>query len=341
MEDSDKRKIIIRFPNWLGDCIMATPILSILKTAKPEWEITLMARGVLNQLFKNDPRVNSVIEFNDKESYIGPLKYLPIAERLRSENFNLGLIMPDSFSSALIFYLATIPHRIGYKGDARSFMLTRALPLPKEVIHRSIKYRGMLKILGLDIDDEPLPEIYPGEDDMVKAGELVGDLGNYVVIAPHSNAPSRRWGYEKYARLAEMIHKNLNHKIVFVGAFNENTIIEKVAEKSGVQCLNLAGKTSLLTSFEIMRRASAYVGNDSGGAHLAAASGVHTISLSGADNPEVTRPITKKGTVIRKPLPCSPCVKNICPLHDTPMECMRIISVEEVFQAVKDAIDAK
>jgi heptosyltransferase-2 len=341
MDGSDKTKVVIRFPNWLGDCIMAVPVLSLLKQARPEWGITLMARGVLHELFKSDPRVDNIIEFNDKESYIGPLKYLPIAERLRAEHFNLGLLMPDSFSSALIFYLATIPHRIGYKGDARSFMLTRAISHPKSIIHRSRKYVSLLEVLGMSIEDIPHPEIYPAPKDTAKADELVGDLADFVVIAPHSNAPSRRWGYEKYAQLAAGIHNELRHKIVFIGAAAESRIIEDVGKKSGVPFLCLAGKASLLTSYEIMRRAAAFVGNDSGGAHLAAASGTFTISLSGADNPDETRPLARKGTVIRKPLPCSPCVKNICPLHDDLMKCMRLISVEEVLQALNDAINAK
>lgn len=339
MEGPDKRRVIIRFPNWLGDCIMAMPALSLLKDARPEWELTLMARGVLHELFENDPRVDRIVEFNDKDSYIGPLKYLPIAERIRSENFNLGLLMPDSFSSALIFYLATIPQRVGYRGDARTFMLTQSMPHPAPIIHRSQKYARLLEKLGLSIGDIPMPEIYPGPENSAEAEKCLEGRNRLIVIAPHSNAPSRRWGYEKYSELASRIYSELKYEIVFIGAKNEARKVEEVGIKSAVPFLNLAGKTSILTSYEIMKRAAVYVGNDSGGAHLAAASGTYTISISGADNPDETHPLTKRGLVIRKPLPCSPCVKNICPRHDLPMECMKIISVDEVFQAVKSAVD--
>jgi heptosyltransferase II len=339
MEESNKKSVIIRFPNWLGDCIMATPVLALLKQARPEWEITLMARGVLHELFENDPHGDDIIEFDDKESYIGPLKYLPIAEKLREKDFYLGILMPDSFSSALIFYLATIPHRIGYKGDARSFMLTRAVPHSHQIIHRSRKYTALLEKIGIKVEAIPMPEIFPGENNISEAENYISGLGDFVVIAPYSNAPSRRWGYEKYAELAGRIKKELNLAIVLIGAANEAKIIESVGEKSGVPFMNLAGKTSLLTSYEIMKHASAFIGNDSGGAHLAAASGTHTISLSGADNPDETHPLTENGGVIRKPLPCSPCVKNICPRHDLPMECMQVISVDDVFRALKCALN--
>jgi len=110
---------------------------------------------------------------------------------------------------------------------------------------------------------------------------------------------------------------------------------------AGIEYLNLAGKSSLMVSYEIMKKAVAYVGNDSGGAHLAAASGTYTISISGADNPDETRPLASQGKVIRKPLPCSPCVMNYCPREDIPNECMHIISVADVFDAVSGAADGK
>jgi heptosyltransferase-2 len=298
-----------------------------------------MVRGKLAQLFENDPRIDEVLEVEDKPGRWRFLEYFKIADRIARQKYDLGLILPESFSSALIFYLAGIPEKIGFDGDLRSFMLTRTIPQPDAQIHRSKKYLHLIKSLGVSLSDDYSVELHSSETQKKQAGEFVTDSDSYTVVAPFSRAPSRRWGKEKYAELAKKIYNDLNLRIVFSGAPDENSVVEEVAEMAQVPYINLAGKSDLMTSFEIMKSARVYVGNDSGGAHLAAASGVFTISISGADDPRVTRPLVQKGTVIRKPLFCSPCVKNICPRRDIPNECMRIISVDEFFEAVREAVN--
>ncbi|HDS02025.1 MAG TPA: lipopolysaccharide heptosyltransferase II [candidate division Zixibacteria bacterium] len=339
MTNSKMKKVIIRFPNWLGDCIMAAPVLTALRNAHPEWEVTLLVRGYLSQLFRSDPRVDHVIELKDKSDSFNPTGFFELADELGQAGYDTGIILPDSFSSALIFFMAKIPTRIGYKAQMRRFMLTDALDQPKKIIHRSQKYLRLLKSVDVIPHVDVEPEIFPDDESRQRAELLARGLDRYIVITPQTNAPSRRWGYDKYSKLIARVVKALKLQVVLLGAENEYDVVEKVGSDSGVQFLNLAGRASLPVSYGIMKEALCFVGNDSGAAHLAAAAGTYTISISGADNPEETRPLAARGKIIRSDLPCISCVKNICPRKDVPMECMHVISVEEVFEAVRETVD--
>ena len=134
-----------------------------------------------------------------------------------------------------------------------------------------------------------------------------------------------------------MIRRLINEldlDIVLAGSKDESQIIERVGEQSGVDFLNLANENDLLLSIEVMRRSEVFVGNDSGAAHLAAASGTRVVSISGADDPRETRPLAAIGKVVNKEIQCSPCVKNICPREDHVNECMELISVNDVFNEI-------
>jgi heptosyltransferase-2 len=337
MTEDNIKKVIVRFPNWLGDCIMALPFLEALHRACPKWELTVLVRGYLHQLFEHDPRVHKVIELKDK--FFHPSKLFNVAEDLNDNDYDIGIILPDSFSSALIFSMAQIPRRIGFKAEMRSFMLTDSISMPKQIIHRSMKYLQLMDMLDINPDEDLKPKIYSDESSRRGAERLIEGLGSYIVVTPQTNAPSRRWGYDKYSRLISRVVNELKTDVVLLGAAGESEIVEKVGENSGVKCLNLAGKTSLLVSYEILKRSLCFLGNDSGAAHLAAASGTYTISISGADNPEETHPLAERGKIIRSDLPCLSCVKNICPRKDFPMECMHVIKADQVLEAVKGAID--
>jgi lipopolysaccharide heptosyltransferase II len=333
------KKVLFRFPNWLGDCIMAAPMLEAVKEIHPDWQIDIMVRGGLSELYKYDPGVTDVIRIDDKSGKFRRGQYFSVASEIGSKSYDSGIILPESFSSAFMFLMAGIPERIGYPGDLRKIMLSDQRVLPVKKVHRSIKYLNLILPDYAVRENFPILKVFTNPDSGQAADKLIGEIGRYVLIAPQSRALSRRWGYENYSNLAARISKELNLKVVFIGAADERDIIDQVGRRSGVEYLNLAGESTLLTSVEIMKRSEAYIGNDSGGAHLAAASGTYVISISGADDPDETRPLALRGKIIRKPLPCSPCVKNICPRDDIPNECMSVISVGEVFNAVCEAVN--
>ena len=327
-------KIIIRLPNWIGDAVMAIPAVNCIKKNFPHINVTCLGKPSVNQLYRYNTNVDRLIAFKLPEGKNKLSGIKEFSRGLRHFGFDSGLILPDSFSSALVFKLGGIKRRIGYRSELRSFLLTDAVNPPKTLIHRSQRYISLVRhVFGIDGCDHNI-SIPVSESEIYNADIFLKEIKRFAVVCPTSRAPSRRWGGDKYAELIRRLINELDLDIVLAGSKDESQIIERVGEQSGVDFLNLANENDLLLSIEVMRRSEVFVGNDSGAAHLAAASGTRVVSISGADDPRETRPLAAIGKVVNKEIQCSPCVKNICPREDHVNECMELISVNDVFNEI-------
>lgn len=332
-------KLIIRAPNWIGDAIMSLTAVDNARDLTGADHIAVMARRSTAPLYRNHPDIDRVVEINDKSSFpAGPFQ---AAASIKSERYDIGVILPPSFSSALIFRLAGVRKRIGYRGDKRSFLLTDAIkPFPSGQ-HRSERYLRLLETFS----DKRLacrnPCLYISEEDNASGKQILESNAirsgqRFVAIAPRAVAESRRWGGENYSDLSMRLINEFDLKIILLGTDKDFSFGEKVVAAGSGNVINLCGKTRLMEAAAILAEAQLFVGNDSGLAHLAGAVGCNLVVLSGADDPAETSPRTEKKKVIIKNLECISCVKNICPLlGDSFMRCMKSITVDEVYEAAK------
>jgi heptosyltransferase-2 len=328
-------KIIVRLPNWIGDAVMAIPAVKCIKSHRPGIEVTSLGKRAVIELYKHSKAVDRLIEFDlpAERNRLSALK--SFSRSLRKYNFDCGLVLPDSFSSALVFKLGGVKRRLGYRSELRSFLLTEPLRQPEGVIHRGEKYMNLVKS-ALDIDDCRIDvSVDVSDKEREAADRFLSDTGKFVVICPTSRAESRRWGDTKYCELIARVSGELGMDVVLAGSGDEAGFIDNIADRSESEVLNLASENDLLLSVEVMRRAEAFVGNDSGAAHLAAASGTRVVSISGADDPSETKPLARVGEIVNKHIHCSPCVKNVCPRKDHINECMDVISVDDVMDALR------
>jgi heptosyltransferase II len=111
-------RIIVRGVNWLGDAVMSTPALLRLQEAYPDAFIGLVTPSKLAGLWTNHPAVDSVLRFEPGEGAFS------IGRRVRAEQFEIGLVLPNSFQSAFEFWWASVPQRIGYAGQIRTWLFT-------------------------------------------------------------------------------------------------------------------------------------------------------------------------------------------------------------------------
>src|SRR5688572_29805710 len=119
-----QKKILIRGPNWVGDAVLAIPTLKVVRSHFPEAEITLMVRPWVAGLFTSAPFVDKVWK-QSKPAGVGD--WARITRQIRSSGFDLALLLPNSFESALMMFLARVPRRVGYATDGRSWMLTNSI----------------------------------------------------------------------------------------------------------------------------------------------------------------------------------------------------------------------
>lgn len=334
-------RIVVRLPNWVGDAVMAIPAVSCVKRALPECELTLLGKPSVIGLYRHREDVDRILELRlpGDKGKLSTLREFSIG--LREYDFDLGITLPNSFSSALVFRMGNVKEIVGYRSDMRSFMLARSIRQPRNVIHRSRKYLKLVSFaIGADCPESNLFVPVPKET-AERADDLAGELGKMAVICPTSRAPSRRWGEARYARLVQLLSHEMGLSIVLAGAPDEADILDRVGEAAGILFHNLARDGDILFSVEMMRRSEVFVGNDSGAAHLAAASGTRVVSISGADDPAETRPLAGVARIVNKHVECSPCVKNVCPRKDHINLCMDVISVEDVLGTVREILEVE
>jgi heptosyltransferase-2 len=338
-------KVLIRTPNHLGDCIMALPMVSETREVHPGSQVTILAPESLVELFTGNPGIDEIIPIPAAHVH-GLIGVFKVKELIAKGNYDVGYILPPSFGAASGFKLAGVKERIGYVADGRRLLLTRPITLPEPLNsqHRSVVYFDLLRRGSLSNLDYAPPRLTLNDEDQGKANDILASVGlteqdKYVAVAHQAVAQSRRWGIDNYASLVQRIIGGLNLHVVLIGSPADRESGEEVKLASLSESVhNLAGMTSLRESAAVLARSEAFVGNDSGPAHLAAAVGAKSVVLSGADDPNETSPISSCKTLIRRgELSCISCVKNVCPLNrGEQMRCMKLISVDDVYAAVRD-----
>ena len=340
MVDKVYKNIVVRLPNWIGDAVMAMPAIGCIRNASPDARITLLGKPSVNELYRYRDDINQILDFKLPGGKNKLSAMREFSECLRDCKFDLGIVLPDSFSSALVFKLGKVNGIAGYRSELRSFMLSTPINQPDSDIHRSQKYLNLVSaVLGTDCD-EPSDSLFVAipEKTEERVRRLAAELRRFAVICPTSRAPSRRWGEDKYTELVSRLSAEMGYSIVLAGAPEEAQILERVGRSAGVQFHNLASDGDILFSIAMMSYSEVFVGNDSGAAHLAAASGTRVVSISGADDPTETRPLARVGRIVDGQVECSPCVKNVCPRKENINLCMDVISVDRVLNAVKDIL---
>jgi heptosyltransferase-2 len=337
-------KLIIRTPNHLGDCLMALPAIAALAKVRPDWEITILHPGWAGPIYETLASCRKISLPPDKLHGSGAIFYQ--AGIYMKGKYDIGVVMPPSFSSAFAIFLPGVKKRYGYTGQGRRILLNNGVNGKKGIgVHRSQSYKYLLEEAAEKKFEIENPRIDIAPEIRTDAEKLLDESGINInepimAIAAQAVAPSRRWGSGNYRDLAAQLIKQYGGHIVLLGSPAEADAGAEIA-RGDSKIINLCGKTDIGTAAAVLSRCRLFIGNDSGLAHLAAAVGIPLVVLSGADKPSETSPLSDRKTVIIKnDLDCISCVKNYCPKkEDRFMRCMKEISVIEVLSAANKYLE--
>jgi heptosyltransferase-2 len=327
-------KIVIRVPNWIGDAILALPAISSLRENFPDARVWIAARDWVEDLFPADDFIQGTIPLPK----LADLKSLRLSsQKLKDFNFDVGLLLANSFSSAFLFYLTRIPERWGYSSDGRSLLLTKSVPLKNKdhSDHQVNYYLNLISGLGLKTIP-PEIKLSLSQEERVAAREMLLSSGLdtaklLVILAPGAYyGPAKRWPAPKFAELARMFQIKANAEIIIIGAQGEIDIARSIAALMEKEPWILAGKTTLRQLLGLISQAALFVTNDSGPMHIANALKIPVVAIFGPTDPRVTGPFQQPSAVIKKDVPCWPCLYRSCPYDH---RCMMKIEPEEVFEA--------
>jgi heptosyltransferase-2 len=335
--------IIVRMPNWLGDLVMATPVLADLRTLWPTARITAMCQSNVAPLLKFDPNINEVFSYKRPSGWISHQQHWDIIDDLRRGEYDLGLLLTNSFSSAWWFWRGHVKNRIGFAGNVRSFMLNQAVPLPAniDVQHQVVTYKELLVPLGKEISTTA-PKLYVTDDEQAAVAALLAlhgaIVGKHVIVGINPGAAfgtAKCWLPERFHEVTQHLLKNPLVYVVYFGDPAGAPLVHEICKDLPERVINLAGKTSLRELLALIRSCSILLTNDSGPMHIASALNVPLLALFGSTSDVRTGPYGSHSKVIHKHVECSPCLKRVCPID---FRCMKRIAVEEVYRELQEML---
>lgn len=330
-------KILIRQVNWLGDAVMSTPALSLIRQNWPNAELVVLANPLVSQLLLNHACVDRIITFDRTSKHRGFKGRLRLASELRVESFDLAIILPNSFDSALVPWLARIPIRLGRASDGRSLLLTHRYYRRdcNEQKHAIFDYLNLLEHFGVK-GDVIEPALFTAvEEDAHAAGILSsrGVLPGQRILGINAGASfgaAKRWYPDRFAGVAAKLARRWEAAIVLFGGPEEVELVAEIEQALNGNCINLAGKTTVRELMSLLKQCSFLVTNDSGPMHIAAAFDIPLVAIFGPTNHVGTAPYSKKSLIVRNEAPCAPCKLRVC---TTDHLCMDSVQIEQVVEA--------
>ena len=311
---------------------MTEPLLRRLQ-ARGE-RITVGALPWVAPVYRSMPQVSDIIEFPFAHGGLQFRERRAIAKRIEGR-FDKAYVLPNSLKSALLPFLASIPERTGYFGEARVGLLTHRLKNPKKKPSMVAFYSALSGEGGLDFDR---PKLQMGDADISATLAVFGlQRGGYYVFAPGAEyGPAKRWPARHFSELAV----RLKLPVVLLGSGKEAALCDEIAAPvtaaQAGKCISLSGKTSLPQAFCLIAASKSCISNDSGLMHVAAALGVPQVAIFGSSSPLHTPPLNDRAQVLwlksdpayQPPLDCAPCFERECPLGHT--RCLNDLGAERV-----------
>jgi len=335
--------IAVILPRWVGDAVMATPLLRTLRGHfGGRARITGVMRPAIVELLTGTGWIDDELLY-DRHGDDPRNHFWQAVRRLRRDRPDVALVLPNSLSAASLAAFGGARRRVGHAGRWRKALLTDVVVPRRDepLVPPPVAFMELGPAIGvppgsLDVELAVTPEQL-ARGDALLAALFPGRSGPLIVLNDNSsNGTARAWGVDKHGQLARLIADRMPDARVLVhcGPADRESAREIVAraDSPAVRGLGELAELPLGLSKAIYARASAAVSSDSGPRHIAAGFRVPTVALVGPTDVRLGRSDPARCIEIRRELACSPCGRGRCPLghHD----CMRLIDVEEVAAAL-------
>ena len=337
--------IIVRMPNWIGDLVMAIPVLSSLRKAYPSAKITAMCLRNIASLLHKHPDLDEIFQFDRGEIFTRNTVKRDIVQKMRYGQYELGIVLPNSFSSAWLLWQGGVKRRVGYEGNLRNWLLTDVIPrsIQQSGHHLVTTYQLLLTSLSIHYEiTSPTISLDPVEIEYAKnIFRVYGIVEHSTVLGINIGAAygsAKCWPANKFYLLAKKLLENhpLIH-LVFFGDQSLSDTVKKICSSLPKRAINLAGLTTLRELAAMISLCDGFLTNDSGPMHIADAVSTPLIAMFGSTCKDRTGPYSG-GTIIHKETACSPCFSRTCPID---FRCMEKISVQEVYNACTRILQEK
>lgn len=328
-------RILVVGPSWVGDMVMAQSLFMTLKASDPDASICVVAPAWSLPILERMDEVDEAVALEVGHGEFGWGSRRRLAATLRGR-FDRAIVLPRSWKSALVPFLARIPKRTGFTGEQRLLLLNERRELDKTVLDQTVK---RFVSLGVSLEGArqgdfmlPAPRLRCDPANQARLLEELG-LGERPAIAMMPGAeygPAKQWPLAYYHSLAESLVER-GFEVWVLGGPKDQADGETIAQSLN-HVHNLCGRTQLADAVDLLAACGQAVTNDSGLMHVAAAAGARIQAIYGSSSPAYTPPLTSKAEIHYLALDCSPCFQRVCPLGHT--NCLNQLMPERLLSAI-------
>lgn len=348
-------KLLIINPFGIGDVLFTTPVIRAIKENYPDSFIGYWSNLRVKPLLGSDGRINKIfalsrgdLKKNYQESFFkGIWSAIKLTLGIRKERFDICLDFSLDHRYSLFSKIAGIKKRIGFDYKGRGRFLTHKISIDGYHDKHAVEYYlSLLSFLGIEPKNKELDLFVPIACSqkaanilsarLIEANDLVVGISPGAGGSWGKDAGYKHWPALKFAELADKLVNEFKAKIVIVGDDSERPIADVIINAMRSKPIDLVGKTGLEILPAIIKQCNLFISNDGGPMHMAVALGVKTVSIFGPVSELVYGPFpsVNKHVVLKWDMACRPCYKNFrLPVCDKDRECLKQVSVDEVFAA--------
>ena len=331
-------KILVIGPAWIGDMVMAQSLFQLLKQRHPDARIDVVAPAWTEPLLRRMPEVSEAVFLNVAHGELALVQRWQLGRRLRERGYDWAIVLPDTFKSAILAWVARAPRRTGFRGEYRYGLLNDVRRLDKNKLPRRVdRYIALAMEAGeLAPDPVPQPRLSASRKSAeawlrrhrqsLPQGPVLG------ICAGAERGPAKRWPASYFAEVANT-QLAAGWKVWLFGSGKDSEVTAEIQALTKERCLDLAGLTSLGECIDLMSMTNAVVTNDSGLMHIAASLDRDVVAIYGSTHPGYNPPLTAHAKVLYLGLSCSPCYEGTCPLGH--LRCLREIEPAQVLQHLR------
>lgn len=337
------RNILVHSLVNLGDVLLTTSAIALLKREYPQARITMMARPMAKDILENNPVIDEVIiyDYKGKDKSIG--KMLELVRVLRAKKFDLCISFDRKLRPALLCMLAGIGVRVGpdkvFDGKPSwiTNLYTHTIKIPHDIVntHQAETYQAIIRgFTGGQGSMRPvIGKVMPIHEN--KAQDLLNTLPirkTKIGLCVKGTFALKNWSQDRFAKLVDRLSSQYDAAFFIIGAPEDKDYAAEVIEKTNIPIANLCGQTSLLDLVALLKEMDLFITVDTGATHIAATVGIPMVVIYGCTSPKRWHPLSDKAVVISSEEPCCPCSIPVdaCPGHT----CMEHISVSQVLEKV-------
>ncbi|MBV8666361.1 MAG: lipopolysaccharide heptosyltransferase II [Burkholderiaceae bacterium] len=336
------QRILVISPNWIGDAVMAQPLLQLLRQRGTGQAIDVLAPAWVAPVWKAMCEVDTVIEAPFKHGALQLRERWKFARMLRQRGYAEAYVLPNTLKFALIPWLAGIARRIGYRGESRYGLINvmhhddRERPRPMVSFYAALAEAPRPEVPLPAALPRPRLHIEPEQRQVVLGQLALRADAPLIAFAPGAEFGSaKRWPAPHFAALANTLRETYaDAQIVLLGSGKDKDVCDEVVAAAPF-VRNLAGVTSLAQALAVIAGADAMVSNDSGLLHVASALNRPVVALYGSTDPDHAPPFSDFSVSLSLRLECAPCKQRECPLgHHRCMQDMNAAMVWQSLQAM-------